>query len=62
MRTAAPALTDTGVGVAVAVGVLAASVAGVGPPWISNPPDTSAQKPGPTRPARYSSSPAAITG
>jgi hypothetical protein len=62
LRTAAPALTDAGVGVAVAVGVLAASVAGVGPPWISNPPDTSAQKPGPTRPARYSSSPAAITG
>jgi hypothetical protein len=60
LRTAAPALTGTGAGVAVAVGVLAASVAGVDP-WISNPPDTSAQKPGPTRLARYSS-PAAITG
>jgi signal transduction histidine kinase len=36
-RTAAPALTDAGVGVAVAVGVLAASVAEVGPPWIASP-------------------------
>jgi len=37
VRTAAPALTDAGVGVGVAVGVLAASAAGVGPRWISSP-------------------------
>src|SRR4029453_10087149 len=37
VRTAAPVLTDAGVGVGVAVGVLAASAAGVGPRWISNP-------------------------
>jgi signal transduction histidine kinase len=36
-RTAAPVLTDAGVGVGVAVGVLAASAAGVGPRWISSP-------------------------
>jgi signal transduction histidine kinase len=37
VRTAAPALTDAGVGVGVAVGVLAASWTGAGPPWIPNP-------------------------
>ena len=37
VRTAAPVLTDAGVGVGVAVGVLAASQTGVGPPWISSP-------------------------
>jgi hypothetical protein len=36
-RTAAPVLTDAGIGVAVAVLVLAASQTGVGPPWISSP-------------------------
>ena len=35
--TAAPVLTDAGVGVGVAVLVLAASQTGVGPPWISSP-------------------------
>jgi signal transduction histidine kinase len=37
VRTAAPVLTDAGVGVGVAVGVLAASAAGVGPRWIVSP-------------------------
>jgi signal transduction histidine kinase len=37
VRTAAPVLTDAGVGVGVAVGLLAASAAGVGPRWISGP-------------------------
>jgi signal transduction histidine kinase len=37
VRTDAPALTDAGVGVGVAVGVLASSAAGVGPPWIPSP-------------------------
>jgi signal transduction histidine kinase len=37
VRTAAPVLTDAGVGVGVAVLVLAASQTGVGPPWISSP-------------------------
>ncbi|HZC99391.1 MAG TPA: sensor histidine kinase [Actinomycetes bacterium] len=37
VRTAAPALTDAGVGVGVAVGLLAASWAGAGPRWIGSP-------------------------
>jgi signal transduction histidine kinase len=37
VRTAAPALTDAGVGVGVAVLLLAASWTGIGPPWISSP-------------------------
>jgi len=37
VRKAAPVLTDAGVGVGVAVLLLAGSVAGGGPPWISNP-------------------------
>jgi hypothetical protein len=37
VRTAAPVLTDAGIGVGVAVGLLAAGAAGVGPPWISGP-------------------------
>ncbi|HEY8556500.1 MAG TPA: histidine kinase dimerization/phosphoacceptor domain-containing protein, partial [Actinomycetes bacterium] len=37
VRTAAPVLTDAGVGVTVAVLVLAASAAGVGPRWIVSP-------------------------
>jgi signal transduction histidine kinase len=36
-RRAAPVLTDAAVGVGVAVLVVAASAAGVGPPWISSP-------------------------
>jgi signal transduction histidine kinase len=37
VRKAAPVLTDAAVGIGVAVLLLAASAAGVGPPWISNP-------------------------
>jgi signal transduction histidine kinase len=37
LRKAAPVLTDAGVGVGVAVLLLAASWTGVGPPWISSP-------------------------
>jgi signal transduction histidine kinase len=37
MRKAPPLLTDAGVGVGVAVLLLAASWTGAGPPWISNP-------------------------
>src|SRR6266536_2807085 len=37
VRKAAPVATDAGVGVGVAVGLLAASQAGAGPPWIVNP-------------------------
>src|SRR5262245_21255266 len=37
VRTAAPALTDAGIGVGVAVLVLAAGAAEAGPPWISDP-------------------------
>ena len=37
MRRAAPVLTDAGLGVAVAVGLLAASWTGAGPAWISSP-------------------------
>jgi signal transduction histidine kinase len=37
VRKAAPVLTDAGVGVGVAVGLLAASWTGAGPPWISSP-------------------------
>src|SRR5690242_3393935 len=33
----APLLTNAGVGIGVAVLVLAGSLSGVGPPWISNP-------------------------
>jgi signal transduction histidine kinase len=37
VRKAAPVLTDAGVGAGVAVLVLAASLTGAGPPWISGP-------------------------
>jgi signal transduction histidine kinase len=37
VRKAAPVLTDASVGVGVAVGLLAASWTGAGPPWIVNP-------------------------
>jgi signal transduction histidine kinase len=37
VRKAAPVLTDAGVGVGVAVGLLAASWTGAGPPWIDSP-------------------------
>jgi signal transduction histidine kinase len=37
VRTAAPVRTDAGIGVGVAALVLAASAAGVGPPWIISP-------------------------
>jgi signal transduction histidine kinase len=37
VRKAAPAITDAGVGVGVAVLLLAASWTGAGPPWISSP-------------------------
>jgi hypothetical protein len=37
VRKAAPVLTDAGVGVGVAVGLLATSWTGAGPPWIVSP-------------------------
>jgi signal transduction histidine kinase len=37
VRKAAPVLTDAGVGIGVAVLLLAGSAAGAGPPWISSP-------------------------